>query len=82
MPKPLTTFLKKLIQPEVLSQFREDPKSFIQNANLSMRHKKLLMSKDPQKIAKAVAAEHTTTELSSGFVWVFAIPTSAKKPKL
>jgi hypothetical protein len=54
----LTNFLMELHDdPETLVQFKQDPKSTIQNSKLSEVHKRLLMTGTPKAISRAVKRE-------------------------
>jgi hypothetical protein len=54
----LTSFLRELTtKKKARTQFRKNPKAAMKKAGLSSAHQKVILSRDPKKIARAVAAE-------------------------
>jgi hypothetical protein len=46
-----------MVQPEKAAAYRVNPKSVLAESDLSPAHKKILLSKDPQKLIETVKSE-------------------------
>jgi hypothetical protein len=54
----LTSFLREITtNKKARMQFRKNRKAAMKKAGLSSAHQKVILSRDPKKIARAVAAE-------------------------